>query len=310
MRSSTNPTPQSPDPQKSGTLQAWLLAARPKTLFAALTPVIVGSAVAYQEKVFQPGPALAALFGAIWLQVGANLANDVFDFHRGADTAERLGPLRVTQAGLLSPSQVKRGMAISFGLAALAGVHLIWAAGWPVVILGVSSIAAAILYTAGPFPLGYLGLGDLFVFVFFGLAAVGGTYYVQARSLSPAALWAAFPIGFLATAILVVNNLRDIATDRASGKRTLAVRLGERGAIFEYTLLLVLAYLTPLLEWSTRGVSPWVLLSWASLPLAFSLIRAIRKARGRALNPLLAKTSLLELIFGLLYAFGSLLALS
>ncbi len=229
-------------PTSLNSLQIWMLASRPKTLPAAAAPVIVGSAAAFYEGAFHPGPALAALFGALLLQIGANLANDVFDFHRGADTAERLGPTRVTQAGLLSPRQVLVGMWICFGLAAILGVYLTLVAGWPVIVIGLTSIVAAIAYTGGPFPLGYYGLGDAAVFLFFGLAAVCGSYYVQALKLDWLAFWSALPMGFLITAILVVNNLRDIETDRAAGKRTLAVRFGAGGARKEFLYLVVGAF--------------------------------------------------------------------
>jgi 1,4-dihydroxy-2-naphthoate polyprenyltransferase len=289
-----NPTP----------LQTWLLAIRPKTLPAAAAPVIVGTAAALSDSLFKPGPALAALLGALLLQIGANLANDVFDFKKGADTSERLGPLRVTQAGLLSPAQVMAGMWVSFGLAAFIGLYLVAVGGWPVVLIGLLSIAAALAYTGGPFPLGYHGLGDLFVFIFFGLAAVCGTYYVQAGMVSALAWWAAVPVGLLAVAIIVVNNLRDIQTDRAAGKKTLAVRLGERGAQGEYILLLIGAYAAPLLMWLTGVSSLWVGLTWLSLPLAWPLIQMIWHEKGRPLNRALAGTARLELVYALLFSLG------
>ncbi len=282
----------------------WLLAARPKTLPAAAAPVLVGMAVAFAEQVFSLWPALAALLGALFLQIGANLANDVFDFKKGVDTTGRLGPLRVTQAGLLSPRQVFAGMWAAFGLASLAGLYLIWVGGWPIVAIGLLSIISAIIYTGGPFPIGYKGLGDLFVFVFFGLVAVGGTYYVQAGAVSAAAIWAAIPVGFLATAILVVNNLRDIDTDRATGKKTLAVRLGVRGTRIEYLSLLISSYLVPLLMILWGAASLWVGLTWLSIPLAVTLWRQITHQHGRALNATLAGTARLELIYALLFSAG------
>ena len=284
--------------------QIWMLAARPKTLPAAAAPVVTGSAVAYYAGFFQFGPALAALLAALLLQIGANIANDVFDFHRGADTHERLGPLRVTQAGLLTPQQALAGMWVTFGLAALLGVYLIIVAGWPVLVIGLASIAAAIAYTGGPFPLGYYGLGDLAVFIFFGLVAVCGTYYVQALNVTWLAIWSSFPMGFLITAILVVNNLRDIHTDRAAGKHTLAVRLGETGTRQEYTLLVGGAYVVPLIVW-LGGLAPaWVLLAWLSSPAAVSLIRYVWLQRGRPLNKALGGTGQLALLFSAFYAIG------
>ena len=230
---------------------AWVLASRPKTLPAASAPVLVGAATAYAAHAFRPWPALAALAGALLIQIGTNLANDYFDFRHGADTHERVGPVRVTQAGLLAPAAVLRGAWAAFALAALAGAYLTAVAGWPVVAIGTLAVAAGLAYTAGPFPLGYHGLGELFVFVFFGLVAVGGTHFVQAQSLPASAVWAGVPMGMLAAAILVVNNLRDVATDRAAGKRTLAVRLGARAARVEYLVLLAAAFATP------RRRSPW-----------------------------------------------------
>lgn len=290
--------------QQPTPFQIWLLAARPKTLPAAAVPVIVGTAVALSERVFSPGPALAALLAALLIQIGTNLANDVFDFKKGADTTARLGPVRVTQAGLLSPGQVLAGMWFTFGLAALIGVYLVLEGGWPIVIIGLLSIAAGMAYTGGPFSLGYNGLGDLFVFIFFGLVAVGGTYYVQAGLVSPAAWAAAVPVGLLAAAILVVNNLRDIDTDRAAGKKTLAVRFGARGVQMEYTLLVVGAYACPLLMWLTGTSTVWVLLAWLSLPLTRPLFQLIWREKGRVLNQALAGTARLELVYGLLFSAG------
>lgn len=294
-------TPQANTPNK---IQIWFMAARPKTLPAAAAPVIAGTATAISERQFNLGPALAALLGALLIQIGSNLANDLFDYKKGADTTGRLGPLRVTQAGLLSPGQVMRGMWLVFGLAALVGLYLIGVGGWPILIIGLLSIVSAIAYTGGPFPLGYHGLGDLFVFLFFGLAAVCGTYYVQAHALNGPALWVAVPIGLLAVAILVVNNLRDIETDRAAGKKTLAVRLGSRGTQAEYLLVTGLAYLVPLLMWLAGAATPWVLLVWLSLPLAVVQTRLVWQKRGRALNKALAGAARLELVYSLLFSIG------
>lgn len=287
--------------------QIWLLAARPKTLPAAAVPVIVGMAVAGSLGTFRLWPAMAALLGALLIQIGTNFANDVFDFKKGADTAERLGPLRVTQAGLLSPRQVMLGMWTTFLLAALVGLYLIDVGGWPIVAIGLLSILSGIAYTGGPYPLGYNGLGDLFVFIFFGPVAVCGTYYVQAGTLHEMAWWASIPIGALATAILVVNNLRDVETDAKVGKRTLAVRFGERGAQFEYVALLFVAYLIPLGMGLLAITSLGVLLSWLSLPLAIWQTHQLRTRKGRALNQTLAGTAQLELLYGFLFAGGLLL---
>jgi 1,4-dihydroxy-2-naphthoate octaprenyltransferase len=294
--------------EKPGPFQTWLLAARPKTLPAAAAPVIVGTAVALNEGAFRLGPALAALLGALLIQIGTNLANDVFDYHKGADTSARVGPLRVTQAGLLAPRQVLAGMVLTFGLAALLGLYLIAASGWPILVVGLLSIASGIAYTGGPLPLGYYGLGDLFVFLFFGFAAVCGTYYVQARAVSAAALWAAVPMGALTTNILVVNNLRDLPSDRAVGKRTLAVRLGVRGTRVEYLLMLGLAYLSPALMWLVGVMTPWILASWLSLPWASSPLRLVLREQGRTLNRALAETARHELVYSLFFSLGLVVA--
>jgi 1,4-dihydroxy-2-naphthoate octaprenyltransferase len=290
--------------QKPSRFQIWQLAARPRTLPAAVAPVIMGSAVAYHDETFLLLPALAALLGALLLQVGANLANDVFDFHRGADTQARLGPLRVTQAGLLTPAEVLRGMWLVFGLAALLGIYLAWVGGWPVIIIGLASILAAIAYTGGPLPFGYYGLGDFFSFLFFGPVAVVGTYYVQAKTTTWLAWLVSLAIGLLVMAILVVNNLRDIETDRAAGKHTLAVRLGVQGTRLEYVLCLAAAFSVPTLV-AAFGFTSWgSLLAWLALPLAGRLARQIYRATGKALNPSLAGTGQLALLFAALCGLG------
>jgi 1,4-dihydroxy-2-naphthoate octaprenyltransferase len=289
-------------------LQIWLLAIRPKTLPAAASPVIVGSAVALVDNAFHWGPALATLAASLLLQIGANLANDVFDYHRGADTTARLGPLRVTQAGLLSPTQVLTGMWLCFGLAALLGVYLTWVAGWPVLVMGLSAILTAIVYTGGPFPLGYYGLGDLAVFIFFGLVATCGTFFIQARYINLLAIWSALPMGFLITAILAVNNLRDIATDKAAGKRTLAVRMGGAWTRKEYVICLGAAFLVPPYLGGLQPSYWWTLLTFLALPYAIYLGRFVWHQTGRPLNQALAGTGRLTLIFALLFAGGLILS--
>lgn len=285
-------------------LQIWTIAARPKTLPAAASTAIIGSAAAIWAGKFALGPALACLLGALLLQIGANLANDVFDHFRGADTQERLGPLRVTQAGLLSPRQVLVGMWLVFGMAGLLGVYLYLISGPIVLLIGLASIAAAVAYSGGPLPFGYYGLGDLVVFLFFGPVAVCGTYYVQALSIDAIAVWSSLPAGFLITAILVVNNLRDIPTDRSTGKRTLAVRLGPRGTRIEYSLCLAAAYLIPILMWVFWVMPLWILFAWLSLPLALQQNRLVWELEGRPLNQALTGTGRLTLVFGLLYSLG------
>lgn len=296
----------SPSTVAPGSAAAWLLACRPATLWAAVAPVVVGAAVAVALGGLRPGPTVAALLGAIGLQIGANFANDVFDFEKGADTSERLGPLRAVQAGLLSATQARVGMGLAFALATLCGVYLTWAAGWPIVAIGLASILAAVAYTGGPWPLGYHGLGDVFVMLFFGFVAVGGTAFVNLGRVPGSAGWGGLAMGGLATAILVVNNLRDRHTDVVAGKRTLAVRWGRRGAEIEYWLLLAAAYLVPLVLW-LQGWGPWVLLPLVSLPLAWRLVRGLR-SEGSALNPVLAGTARLMVVFGGLLALGLVLA--
>jgi len=283
---------------------AWWLAIRPATLTASAAPVLVGTGAAWADGTFNAGPALAALLGASLLQVGANFANDVFDFERGADNADRLGPQRATQQGWISAQQMKRAMWLAFAGATFVGLYLTLVAGWPVLALGLLSIAAAYLYTGGPSPYGYLGLGDLAVFLFFGPGAVVGTCYVQSLAVSPLALLASIPIGTLATAILVVNNLRDIETDARAGKRTLAVRLGDFPTRTYYVLLLAIAYLVPPYLWWRGLADAWVLLPWLSLPLAIRLAGRMRSERGLALNGCLVQTARLEVIYGLLFALG------
>jgi len=290
--------------------QVWLLAARPRTLPAAAAPVIVGSALAYHDGTLQPLMALAALLAALLLQVGANLANDVFDYYRGADSTSRLGPLRVTQAGLLTPRQVLVGMWLTFGLAIILGFYLAFVGEWVpqravvVVLIGLSAILAAIAYTGGPFPYGYYGLGDLSVFLFFGVAAVVGTYYIQALAITPLAVWASLPMGFLITAILVVNNLRDIDTDREAGKKTLAVRLGVRGTRYEFLLCVIGAFVIPLILVALGSVSAWLLLAWMAAPLAIYWTGEVFRQQGRPLNRSLAGTGQLALVYALLFSAG------
>jgi len=287
--------------------QIWVLATRPKTLPAAASGVITGTALAIRDGQFRPGPALAALFVALLLQIGSNLANDVYDYERGADAGERQGPMRVTQAQLLTPQHVKAGMWVVFGLSALLGLYLFFIAGWVTILIGLTAILSAIAYTWGPYPLGYYGLGDIFVFIFFGVAAVAGTYFVQAGSVSAQAWWMSLPIGWLIVDILVVNNLRDIKADRAAGKHTLAVRFGERGSRIQYIFLLIASYLIlPVL--AIFGILPWTgLLAWLSFPLGWRTWLIVRKQAGRPLNKALAGTGKTTLVYSLLFFVGMVL---
>ena len=283
---------------------AWMLATRPRTLPAAVSPVMVGTAMAVADGKFEFMPAFAALLGALLLQIGVNLANDYFDFKKGIDTSERLGPVRVTQSGLIPPDRVRLAMIIIFSGALAVGLYLTAIAGWPILAVGMACILASLAYSGGPFPLASHGLGDLFVFIFFGLVAVCGTYYVQALQVTTQVLWLSVPVGCLITAIIVVNNLRDIPTDQKSGKNTLAVILGERGAKLEYLLLVIGAYIMPAAFFFSGGFSVWVLLPLISIPLSIPNIIAVHKDKGPSLNMVLAKTAALSLVFSLLLSAG------
>lgn len=281
------------------------MAIRPKTLPVAVVPVVVGCAVVVASgSALRIGPASLALAAALLIQIGTNLANDVFDHRSGADGAARLGPTRVTAAGLLTPRQVLGAMAATFGLAAVLGLALAWIAGWPVLAIGVVSILAGIGYTAGPWPLGYHGLGDVFVLAFFGFVAVGGTAFVEMGSVPGLAGIAAIPVGAIATAVLVVNNVRDRDTDAAAGKRTLVVRLGRRFGVVEYAVLLGVAFVVPVGLALAGVVSRWVLLPLVTAPEAIRLVRLLATCEGSRLNRCLAATARLLLVFGLLFAAG------
>jgi 1,4-dihydroxy-2-naphthoate polyprenyltransferase len=276
---------------------AWFSALRPKTLPAVATPVLVGSAYAYDVGAFNPVPATAALAGALLIQIGTNLANDFYDHHKGADTPDRAGPERATAQGWIQPSHVLGAAFAAFALAAAVGLYLIVHAGWPILLIGLASLASGWAYTGGPYPLGYHGWGDVFVLVFFGPVAVAGTYYVQAGPAPWTVVLAGLALGSLATAILVVNNLRDRVTDERAGKRTLAVRFGDGFARWEYAVAVLvpfaLAYLAPAL---------WTL---AALPFAVILVAGLWRTRDpHRLNRYLPLTALLLLLFGALLAFG------
>jgi 1,4-dihydroxy-2-naphthoate polyprenyltransferase len=283
---------------------AWILAARPRTLPAAIAPVVVGTALAIRDGRFDPLAALACLLAALLLQIGANFANDLGDFQRGTDEKERVGPLRVTTAGLLSPRQVQIGMLVVFSLAGLCGLYLAWLGGWPILAAGVLSVLAAAAYTYGPVPFGYYGLGDVATFVFFGLVAVVGTYWVQAHQAPPVVWIAAIPMGALVTAILVVNNLRDADTDARAGKKTLAVLLGRSSARIEYTLLLLFAYAVPFFLWLAQGFHWSVLAPMLTLPLATKPLRDVWQVLGPPLNRTLAATAQLAVWYALAFALG------
>ncbi|MCJ7627613.1 MAG: 1,4-dihydroxy-2-naphthoate polyprenyltransferase, partial [Longimicrobiales bacterium] len=290
--------------------QAWVMASRPRTLTAAAAPVVLGTGLAIGRNGLRLGPALAALLGALLIQVGTNLANDYYDHLRGGDTEDRVGPVRVTQAGIIPPKTVRNGAFLILALAFLLGLYLAWVGGLPVVLIGLASLLCAVAYTGGPFPLAYHGLGDLFVFVFFGLVAVGGTFWVQALAFRPEVLLAGAGMGAMATAILVVNNLRDIKSDTRAGKRTLAVRIGPSGTKVEFALLLVLGFSVPFLGVAWYGWTPWTLLTLFAALLLVGPLRIVMtySADGdpRALIPALGKTAQAVGLYGLL--LGSTLA--
>lgn len=287
--------------------RAWLAAARPPTLPAAVVPVLVGTAAAFEpgaERGMRIGPFVAALLASLLIQIGTNYANDAFDFWQSADTEERLGPRRLIQGGLATPRQVFIAACVCFGMAALIGLYLIAAGGWPILVIGMLSILSAVAYTGGPFPLAYHGLGDLFVFVFFGPVAVLGSAYLQRLTVPGAAAVASVPVGLLVTNILVVNNLRDIETDRAAGKRTLAVRIGRVGTRLQYIVSMAVALLVPLVYGLVRG-DPWLCLPLLTLPLAIHLVRTVvASIDGPVLNRALKGTGQLHLLFGTLFAIG------
>jgi len=307
-----------PDPAEVSKRQAWVMAARPQTLPAGAAPVIVGTGLALRLGEFAALPALGALVGALLLQVGTNFANDYYDAVKGADTEERQGFTRVTAGGLIPAAQVKRAMYATFGLAILLGTYLVYVGGPVIVLVGLSSVAAGVLYTGGPYPYGYRGLGELFVFCYFGLVAVTGTYYVQAvasvRGVPPfdaplavvptAALVAALPAAGLSSAILVVNNVRDRETDAEAGKRTLAVMLGYRFSRVEFLALVGMAYVVPVV-FAATGWGPWTLLPLATLPVAARLVRTVlTRTDGAALNPALELTGKLLAAHSVLFAVG------
>jgi 1,4-dihydroxy-2-naphthoate octaprenyltransferase len=292
------------------TARLWLVAARPRTLPAAVAPVLVGTALAGSEDVFHPLRFAAALVGSVFIQIGTNLSNDYSDARRGADTEDRLGPVRVTAGGLMPPRQVLTGTYVAFGIAVAAGAYLAAVAGWQLLLVGVASILAGVLYTGGPRPYGYEGLGELFVFLFFGVVAVVGSYFVQTEDLRWEAFALSVPVGLLASAILVVNNIRDIDTDRRAGKRTLAVKLGRSRARKLYAAMLAGAFTSVPLIWAAGGLlSAWILIALASLPLAVPLWRTVStRSDGPALNGALAGTGRLLAVYSLLLSTGVLLS--
>jgi 1,4-dihydroxy-2-naphthoate polyprenyltransferase len=287
----------------------WILASRPRTLPAAIAPVLVGTALGAAEDEFRVLPFVAALVGSTFIQIGTNLSNDYSDARRGADTEDRLGPVRVTAGGLMPPRHVLVGTYVAFAIAVVAGLYLAAVAGWELLVVGVASILAGVLYTGGPRPYGYEGLGELFVFVFFGIVAVVGSYYVQTEQLRWEAFALAVPVGLLSSAILVVNNVRDIDTDRRARKHTLAVRLGRDRARLLFLAMVVLSFVAPVATIALGGLTAWLLLTLAAVPLAVPLVRTVSsRTDGPALNAALAGTGRLLAVFSLLLSAGVLLS--
>jgi 1,4-dihydroxy-2-naphthoate octaprenyltransferase len=301
----TNSSIQPPPSSQISYLRRWLLAARPKTLPAAVAPVLIGCGVAIGAHGFQLGPAAAALAIALLLQVGANLVNDVGDFQQGTDTSERLGPLRVTQAGLLAPRQVWLGSAVVFGAAGLLGIYLALVSSWAVLLVGAACILGAVIYTSGPLPLSRVGLGEVFVFLFFGIVAVCGTAYVQLHGVPISAILGGCAAGVLIVNILVVNNVRDLLTDRKAGRKNIPVKYGRPAGEIEFLTMQAAAFLIPVGVWLTGTGSAWVMLSWLSLPLAVGLMRRFHATpAGRGLNLILAQTAQFALVYSALLAVG------
>jgi len=286
---------------------AWILASRPRTLAAAVMPVIVGSSIAIHDGVFHPLAALVALLCSLLIQIGTNLVNDLFDFLHGSDKKDRVGPLRATASGLLSKYEMKVGIFFTFGLSFILGLYLVYLGGLFILLIGIFSILAGIAYTAGPFPLAYNGLGDIAVFIFFGFIGTVGTYFVQANEITAMVFWSSIPVGALITNILVVNNYRDREEDHSNGKKTLAVIFGERFARIQYVFFMIVSYAILFVVYFTFKKSILIFLPLLSLPLSIKLIRMIYTLRGRELNKTLELTAKLSALYGLLFAAGILL---
>ena len=285
-------------------MKNWLLAARLKTLPAAISPVMLGSALAFHDGMFDLLICLMTLLAAILIQIGTNFANDVFDFQKGTDRQDRKGPIRATQAGLISEENMKKAMWQTFALAICVGIYLALIGGWRIVIIGLASIVAGIAYTGGPYPLGYHSLGDVFVFIFFGIIAVPGTYYLQTDTINSLSIWMGIVMGMLSNAILVVNNLRDADTDKLSGKKTLAVRFGKKFSRVQYSILVLIPFLLPIYLWWTLENELSLLIPIFAIPISFNLIYQIFLFSGSDLNFVLIRTARFLFIFTLLLSTG------
>ncbi len=285
-------------------VESWVLASRPKTLLAAFVPIIIGSSIAFSDGYFNLIAALDALICSILIQTGTNFVNDLYDHIAGTDSADRAGPTRVLASGLISIKEMKIGIILVFSLTFLLGLYLVSLGGWVVLLIGVLSILAGIAYTAGPFPLAYNGLGDIFVFLFFGLVGTVGTYYVQALQITSLSVWASIPVGALITNILIVNNYRDIDEDRQAGKNTLAVLLGKRFSRVQYLVFLIVSFLMPFVVYFYYKQNIAVFLPILALPLGIKLVKMIYTHDGKELNKTLELTAKLSAIYGILFAAG------
>lgn len=293
-----------PDKNIRAKFQSWLLASRPKTLLASVVPVVVGSALAIAENKFVLVYSITALICSVLIQTGTNFVNDLYDFLKGADNEKRKGPERVLASGWITVREMKAASILVFLVSFLLGLYLVYAGGKVVLIIGVLSIIAGIIYTAGPFPLAYNGLGDIFVFLFFGLVGTMGTYYVQAHNFSLLSFLASIPVGALITNILVVNNYRDIEEDRAANKNTLAVIFGKSFARFEYIFLIIISFLVPAILYLNFNFSYWIFLPYLSLPIAINLVKMLFTLDGFELNRTLELSAKLSALFGLLFSLG------
>jgi len=285
--------------------KTWVEATRPKTLAAAFTPVLIGASISWNDQALSVTSTSIAFLCAFLIQIGTNFANDYFDFVKGADTDERIGFTRATAAGLISPKAMLNATIISMSLAFLFGLYLVWIGGWVILVIGLLSLLFGVLYTGGPYPLGYNGLGDIFVFIFFGIVAVMGTYYVNALEWSEASFWASLSVGALCTNILVINNLRDVEQDAKVGKRTLGVMFGDTVLRWEYTFMILLAYAIPPHFYVQLNYSIWIFLPFLVLPIAIMhAFKVWTETDKRNLNSLLENTARFMALFGLLFTLG------
>jgi 1,4-dihydroxy-2-naphthoate octaprenyltransferase len=292
---------------KYSKIESWFLATRPKTLLAAVVPVMVGSALAIYSGFFFLPYSIVSLLCSILIQIGTNYTNDLYDYLKGSDTKERKGPLRVLSAGLISVQEMKRGIFIVFLITFLLGLYLVYSAGWVILIIGLISIVAGLAYTAGPFPLAYNGLGDVFVFLFFGIVGTMGAFYLHHQEFTLLSFIISLPVGALITNILVVNNFRDIEEDRTAGKKTLAVILGNTFSKIEFNLLIFISFIVPVLLFSYYNFSYWIFLPYLSLPVAILLIKMLNEYKGTELNKTLELTAKFSALYGLLFSIGIIL---